>query len=214
MLFFALYCGQRLSISVEFVAGQLLPLLGLLLYISKCAKPAMYFLNRMLQFLRDNFENNYIVLTPDFFNNLLWFQTFLKSYIGITMYDIKSLNIRIYLDACFGVYHSHSQGFYGENIIHLEMLNVVVALKIWAASWTNKYVHIYYDNHAVVDVLTYGNTRDQILSTAVRNVWLGPAMFKIDLVVCYIKGADNRVADLLSRWHLITDNASKLSQLV
>ena len=42
---------------------------------------------------------------------------------------------------------------------------MVVALKVWAASWANKCVHIYCDNHAVVDVLTYGNTRDQILAT-------------------------------------------------
>ena len=94
------------------------------------------------------------------------------------------------------------------------MLNAVVALKVWAASWANKCIHIHCDNHAVVDVLTYGNTRDQILATAARNVWLLTAMFNIDLVVSHIKGADNRVADLLSRWHLTADNASKLSQLV
>ena len=100
------------------------------------------------------------------------------------------------------------------NIVQLEMLNVVVALKIWADSWANKCIHIYYDNHAVVDVLTYGNTRDQILATSARNVWLFTAMFNIDLVVSHIKDADNRVADLLSRWHITTDNNKKLSHLV
>ena len=89
-----------------------------------------------------------------------------------------------------------------------------MALKVWAASWANKCVHIYCDNHAVVDVLTYGSTRDQMVPTAARNVWLLTAMFYIDLVVSHIKGVNNRVADLLSRWHLTTDNANKLSQLV
>ena len=69
--------------------NQLQSLLGLLLYINKCVKPARYFLNRMLHLLRDNFVNDHIVLT----------QTFLKSYNGITIYDIKPLNIRMYLDA-------------------------------------------------------------------------------------------------------------------
>ena len=204
--------------------NQLQSLLGLLLYISKCVKPARFFLNRMLQLLRDNFENDSIVLTSEFFRDLLWFQTFLKSYNGITIYDIRPLNIRIYLDACLqglgGCYDNFvytipiPKGFNGYNIVHLEMLNVVVALKVWAASWANKYVHIYCDNHAVVDVLTYGNTRDHMLATAARNIWLITAMFNIDLVVSHIKGADNRVADLLSRWHLTVDNATKLSKLV
>ena len=48
------------------------------------------------------------------------------------------------------------------------MLNVVVALKVWAALWANKCIHICCDNWAVVDVLTYGNTRDQVLSTCAR----------------------------------------------
>ena len=128
--------------------NQLQSLLGLLLYISKCVKPARFFLNRMLQLLRDNFENDSIVLTSEFFRDLLWFQTFLKSYNGITIYDIRPLNIRIYLDACLqglgGCYDNFvytipiPKGFNGYNIVHLEMLNVVVALKVWAASWANK----------------------------------------------------------------------------
>ena len=36
----------------------------------------------------------------------------------------------------------------------------------------------------------------------------------IGLVVSHIRSADNRVADLLSRWHLTPDNVKKLSQLV
>ena len=81
--------------------NQFQSLLGLLLYISKCAKPAKYFLNRMLQLLRENFNNDHIVLThKNFFRDLVSFQTFLKSYNGITIYDIKPLNIPIYLDAC------------------------------------------------------------------------------------------------------------------
>ena len=53
-----------------------------------------------------------------------------------------------------------------------------------------------------------------MLATAARNVWLLTTMFNIDLFVSHIKGADNRVADFLSRWHLTTDNVVKLSQLV
>ena len=118
--------------------------LGLLLYISKCVKPARFFLNCMLQLLRDNFVNYHIVLTHDFFRDLVWFQTFLNSYNGITIYDIKPLKIRIYFDACLqglGGYYDNfvyaipiPKGFKGYNIVHLEMLNVFVAIKVWGVS--------------------------------------------------------------------------------
>ena len=178
----------------------------------------------MLQLLRDNFDNNHIVLTKDFFRDLVWFQTFLNSDNAISIYDIKPLNTHIYLDACLQdlggccknfVYSIPiSKGFNDYNIVQLEMLNVMVALKIWAASWANKYIHIYCDNHAVVDVSTCGNTRDEVLATCAGNVWLLTAMFNIDLVVSHIRGADNRVADLLPRWRLTSDNVQKLSYLV
>ena len=46
-------------------------LLGFLLYITKCVKPAQFFLNRMLQLLRDNYEVKKILLNKEFFQILL-----------------------------------------------------------------------------------------------------------------------------------------------
>ena len=60
------YCGKR----------QLQSLLGSLLYISKCVKPARFFLNRMLALLRDNHSVNKILLNQPFFQDLSWFNTF------------------------------------------------------------------------------------------------------------------------------------------
>ena len=44
-----------------------------------------------------------------------------------------------------------------------------------------------------------------------QDVWLLTAMFNISWIVSHIKGSDNRVVDLLSRWHLTPDNHEKLS---
>ena len=131
------------------------------------------------------------------------------------------MNTRIYLDASLqglgGCYKNFVYtipvpiGFKNYNIVQLEMLNVVVALKVWADLWANKCIHIYCDNQAVVDVLTYGNTRDQVLSTCARNVWLTRAMFNISLIVSHIKGLDDGVADLISRWHFTPDHHKKIS---
>ena len=60
------YCSKR----------DLQSLLGSLLYITKCVKPARSFLNRMLQLLRDNCHNSKILLSPEFFRDLAWFRVF------------------------------------------------------------------------------------------------------------------------------------------
>ena len=66
--------------------NELQSLLGLLLYITKGVRPARYFLNRMLQLLRDSHSDQNICLTAKFFKDLKWFQVFLTSYNGITFY--------------------------------------------------------------------------------------------------------------------------------
>ena len=163
----------------------------------------------MLQLLRDNVDTDTIVLTEDFFKDLDWFNTFLKSYNGVTIYQVKPLHHRIFLDASLqgmgGCYKNfvHSLpialGFINYNIAYLEMINVMVALKIWGYWWSNRYVQFFCDNLSVVEVLTFCRAKDAILATCARNIWLLTAINNVNLVVSHIKGTDNTVADLLFR---------------
>ena len=102
----------------------------------------------------------------------------------------------------------------GYNIAHLEMLNVVVALKVWGQQWANKCVRLFCDNQAVVEVLSSGRAQDQILAMCVRNVWLLTASYNIALLVSHIQGTKNNVADLLSRWRNTNEDVQKLHQLI
>ena len=79
---------------------QLQSLLGLLLYICKCVRPAKCFLNRMLETLRQAHDATNIALGDDFHWDLLWFQTFLKDYNGVSMYEHKKTGYTVELDAC------------------------------------------------------------------------------------------------------------------
>ena len=186
--------------------NQLQSLLGLLLYVSKSVKPARYFLNRMLQQLRDNFDKNTIKVTSDFTKDLIWFKTFLASYNGVTFYDVRPLQDQIHLDACLtglgGAFTNMvyfipiPKDYLGYNIAHLEMINVVVAFKVWGQCWANKRIKIHCDNKAVVDILTYGRARDSVMATCARNIWLLTALYNISLMVVHIEGQKNSVADL------------------
>ena len=69
------YCSRR----------QLQSLLGHLLYVQKCVKPAHYFVNRMLDLLRTNYDQDKIKITQDFKHDLRWFSRFLEAYNSVSI---------------------------------------------------------------------------------------------------------------------------------
>ena len=91
------------------------------------------------------------------------------------------------------------RGFKSYSIVHLEILNIVVALKIWAPLWKDLTIEIKCDNMAVVEVLNTSRARDAILATCARNIWLLATMYNVQIIVNHIPGVSNVVADLLSR---------------
>ena len=68
---------------------QLQSILGLLLYIHKCVRPARVFLNRMLDFLRSAHGRKKNFLTPEFQRDLRWFAKFCQ-HIMVFPYTIIS----------------------------------------------------------------------------------------------------------------------------
>ena len=60
---------------------QLQSLLGQLLYIHKCVRPARIFLKRMLELLRHNYDATSIKLTQAFRRDLRWFARFLQMFL-------------------------------------------------------------------------------------------------------------------------------------
>ena len=65
---------------------QLQSLLGNLLYVHKCVKPARIFVNRILELLRQNYDKRSITLTTGFRRDLHWFFKFLSKYNGISFF--------------------------------------------------------------------------------------------------------------------------------
>ena len=161
----------------------------------------------MLQVLRDNHSSKNNWLTEGCVKDLNWFNTFLCSYSDVTFYDNKPIQAVIELDASFTglgaifknmIYaqplpHEHL----GYNITQLEMLNIMVALKVWGYCWSNMRIEIKCDNLAVVQVLQEGRARDPLLATIARNIWMLTSVFNIQLSVSHIAGKNNAIADLI-----------------
>ena len=178
----------------------------------------------MLEFLRQNHDSRKILINQNFRKDLAWFDTFLEQYNGITFYEQPKPDYQVALDACLTGMGGHFGsmvytldipfGYNNYHIAHLEILNIVVAAKIWANHWANKSVNILCDNEAVVEGLKTGKARDMQLATCARNIWLIAAMFNINFTFSHIPGKSNVVADLLSRWNKTSQNFEKLKELV
>ena len=165
----------------------------------------------MLALFRANSSAKRIFLTPGFHKDLSWLLTFLPSFNGVTSIrkadipNIHTLHIDASLTGLGGVWNQEVYAtpifnFYGRDlkIVHLEMLNLVISLKLWAHKWAHCTVKFYCDNLAVVQVVKTGRTKDEWLALALRNIWLILATHDIALNIEHIKGSHNVVADMLS----------------
>ena len=203
---------------------QLQSLLGSLLYVSKCVRSSRFFLNRLLDVLRSMHDKDQVQLSPEAQKDINWFSKFLTTFNGVTIFDHRPIAFHIELDACLQGLGARCGnqvytlpiplGYMDLNIVHLEMLNILVALRVWNSTWAKSKVHIACDNEAVVHVLNSGKTRDLTLAAIARNIQLQVATWDINLQVNHIAGKDNHIADLLSRWSLMGDPQVNLNRLL
>ena len=108
--------------------------------MTKCMKPARFFINRMLTLLRANHLSHKVLLNQLFFQDLTWFNKFLESFNGVIYYDKIYVHAQVHLDASLQGLGGHFDsmvyaldirlGYNQYDISHLEMLNIVFAAKI------------------------------------------------------------------------------------
>ena len=183
-----------------------------------------FYLNRILDTLRKHHNKKYITLDEEFHKDVNWLKKFVSQFNGVTIFQKTEAKFQVHLDACLTgvgavcdkeVYHSKIP----EKVLHLdiailEMLNILIALRVWAKNWKNQIVHVKCDNKAVVEVLNNGKTKNIHLAAISRNIFITSATFDIELRVSHVFGKNNPVADLLSRWHQVQDASVKLELLL
>jgi hypothetical protein len=85
-------------------------------------------------------------------------------------------------------------------IAHWEAINILVALRTFSKYISGSYVTIWCDNMVATNILNSGRGVDPILNLISRNIWLFLASCDCDVQFAHIKGKNNTVADMLSRW--------------
>ena len=201
-------CIQWLNKSVV-SKNKLQSLLGKLLYISKCVRYARVFMGRMLKTYRKHHKSAVVVLDDEFYKDLAWFNKFLFTFNGCVFIN-KEVKRTLFVDASFmgigGIFDNNVYAYHipeccvNYSIVHLELINVLVALRCWSHLFNNSVVKIYCDNATVVAALNNFRIKDDLILLMVRNIWLILASCNIELVVEHIPGVRNVHADILSRW--------------
>ena len=175
----------------------------------------------MLEFLRAVEDKGHTKLTLEAKRDINWFVKFLPTFNGTTFFTVDQLMCPWNWTPVYralgpdGVYTITIPIAYKNfNIVHQEMVNILAAIRVWGNQWKHQKVSIACNNEAVVQVLSSGKTRDLTLAAIARNIQFQVALYDIDLKVRHIPGKTNVIADLLSRWALVSQPLKKLQSLL
>ena len=176
-------------------------------------------MSRLLTVLRSVKRPHHRVrLTADFRMDLHWWHTFSNQYNGISLileHSTSAADEIVATDACLtgcgAVYNNECfHRTFPEHLIsdsnlhihHLELLTIVVACRTWGSQWQRKRIIMNCDNAASVHAINGTRSKDTFLSTCVRELWFLSSQHHFEIQAVHIAGIDNRLPDLLSRWHL------------
>ena len=192
-------------------------LIGKLNYLAACIRPGQVFISRLLNFLRGLAGGNTRHLVPlDFKKDIRWWLKYLSEYNGVSMMAMEEWeqpDATGACDACLAACGGWSEGKYFKtdfpqfikdmqlHINALELLTIMVMLKLWGKYWTGKRVMLNCDNYTSVLVVNSGRTRDWFMQQCMREILYTAAKHEFEVKCRHIPGCQNRLPDLLSRFH-------------
>ena len=192
---------------------QLQSILGKMLHVAKCIKPARLFVARLLDELRGP-RRLFINLNSSMKADIKWFIEFASQWNGVAIFPNPQLVREIVVDACLtGIGAATHQSAYAAqieypqntapNITEIEAINVAVALQTFVGpADTGKCIRVLCDNLPAVAVFQSGRGKNPVVLEAARLAWMVQAIFQVSIVYDHIPGRLNVLADALSRSHL------------
>lgn len=188
-------------------------IIGKVIHVAKCIRPARLFVSRLLEALR-GMRKKYLKVTQEMKDDLLWFKEFSSEWNGVGLINMSSPDLDVYVDASgSGIGASDGRSAYGgqispgedpaRNISELEAVNLAVALQTFICeSDRGRHIRVFCDNLATVEVCTTGRGKNPIILDSARSIWMLQALFDVEITYQHIEGVKNVFADALSRRHL------------
>ena len=188
-------------------------LLGLLQFVAGVSPPARVFTNRMLENMRDMPKRGAESLSLGFKKDLKFFLDLWPEFNGVKVVDKRDVECQdqLELDSSLEGCGAWTGGSYyaerypewlreeGHTIAHLELLNVVIAVKMWGKEWRGHKVEIVTDNMNACLAVRSGRSRDPYMQQCVREIFVTKVKFDIELQIRHQAGKELVRADALSR---------------
>lgn len=187
--------------------------IGKVIHVAKCIRPARLFVSRLLEALR-GMKKKYLRVSAEMRADLLWFEEFSSQWNGVGLISSSPPDIDVYVDASgSGIGGTDGRAAYGgqispvgdpaNNISELEAVNLAVALQTFLShADAGRHIRVFCDNMASVEVFTTGRGRNPIILECARSIWMLQALLGVEITYEHIPGVDNVFADALSRRHL------------
>ena len=209
---------------------QVQSLLGKLNFIAACVKPSRIFVSRLLVWLRSIYSSSdSLHIIPTYVKkDLIWWNRFLPHYNGISLmeYENWSKPDAIFssdssLTGCGGFwkgcyFHAQFPEFILAQEFHigvLEILSIIVCLKLWGKNFKGQRIVVYCDNQSVCQIINSGKSKSEILQDSLREICFLASCYEFELRAIHLSSAENRLSDVLSRWHLDDLNETRFKNL-
>lgn len=179
-------------------------IVGRIMYISNCVKPARKFSAKILATLRQMKERNWTTIKDDVKADLQWFHNYAAISNGVYYYSPPRVEIPLECDSSLhagggvgiGRYYiwnytdAHRQMY--PSIVHLEAINLLVLYRTMAEFISDPatLVVIYTDNLGSRYALETGKTKDDILASCAREMWLLAASYNHQVTIGHKPGAE------------------------
>lgn len=187
--------------------------IGKVIHVAKCIRPARLFVSRLLEALR-GMKKKFIKVSRDMRADLIWFQEFSAQWNGVGLINTRAPDMDVFVDASgSGIGATDGRSAYGgqitpisdpaHNISELEAVNLAVALQTFMSRGDKgRHIRVFSDNMASVEVFTTGRGRNPIILECARSIWMLQALLDIHISYEHIAGSRNVFADALSRRHM------------
>ena len=193
---------------------ELLSLIGSLQHACKAVRPGRSFMRRLIDLSkRATRLDHHLRLNLSARSDIQWWHRFAAEWNGTSMFmqvkrDVPDVVVTSDTSGSWGCgAFSGSQWFQlqwnsaleGSHITLKELVPIVLAAGIWGKQWIGKTVLAQCDNAAVVAIVNSGSSKDAEVMHLMRCLAFVAAKFNFVVVSSHIKGADNELADALSR---------------
>ena len=204
-------------------------LIGKIQFVANCVRQGRVFVARLLNWLRALPKNGREKIPYEARKDIFWWYVYFPQYNGVSLMwytNVAQIDGCIATDAslsacggmCGDEYFRHCfpdsiRDMVNNNISHLEMFTIIVAIKKWKTKLKGKRFIVSCDNEACVILLNHGRARDRILQQCLREIAFLAATYQFLIKSRHVMGIRNKIPDMLSRWYISRDSRRQFRRL-